>query len=97
MKVLFVNQVLEENNKYTFSLARALIRNGIDVTVCGIEKDDVSALDELDRFTIAQISSFIDVCNKGKCVNCLAVLLDQKNRMIDGESVDVLSEFTLED
>ena len=42
MKVLFVNQVPEVNNKYTFSLARALIRNGIDVTVCGIEKDDVS-------------------------------------------------------
>lgn len=66
-------------------------------TIGRIEKDDVSALDDLDRFTIAQISSFIDICNKGKCVNCLAVLLDQKNRMIDGESVDVLSEFTLED
>ena len=68
------------------------------ITVKGrIEKDDVSALDELDRFTIAQISSFIDVCNKNKCVNCLAALLDYKNEMLEGETVDVLSEFTLED
>lgn len=43
MKVLLVNQIPEVNNKYTFSLAGALINNGVDVTVCGIEDDNVTA------------------------------------------------------
>ena len=43
MKVLLLNQIPEVNNKYTFSLARALLRQGVQVEVCGIEDDDVSA------------------------------------------------------
>ena len=42
MKVLLLNQIPEVNNKYTFSLARGLQKNGVDVVVCGIEDDDVS-------------------------------------------------------
>lgn len=42
MKVVLLNQVPEVNNKYSFSLARGLIRSGVDVKVCGIETDDVS-------------------------------------------------------
>ena len=42
MNVLIINQVPEVNNKYTFSLARALINQGVCVTVCGISDDNVS-------------------------------------------------------
>lgn len=38
-KVLLVDQVPEVNRKYTFSLARALKRQGINITVCGVEED----------------------------------------------------------
>ena len=43
MKVLLLNQIPEVNNKYTFSMARGLKKAGVDITVCGIENDDVSA------------------------------------------------------
>lgn len=43
MKVLLLNQVPEVNNKYTFSLADAIAENGVDIVVCGIESDNVSA------------------------------------------------------
>lgn len=43
MKVLLLNQVPEVNNKYTFSLAEAIAKNGVDIVVCGIESDNVSA------------------------------------------------------
>lgn len=40
MKVLLLNQVPEVNNKYTFSLARALSLLGTDIAVCGMESDN---------------------------------------------------------
>ena len=43
MKVLLVNQIPEVNNKYTFSLARALKKREVDIAVCGIADDDVSS------------------------------------------------------
>ena len=68
------------------------------ITIVGrIAKDDISALEYLNRFTIAQISSFIDVCNKNHCVNCLAALLDYKNKLYLDEPIDLMKEFTLED
>ncbi len=42
MKALLINQIPEVNNKYTFSLAAALKKQGIDITVCGIKEDEVS-------------------------------------------------------
>ena len=42
MKVLLLNQIPEVNNKYTFSLAEAIKKQGIDIVVCGIEDDNVS-------------------------------------------------------
>lgn len=42
MKVLILNQIPEVNNKYTFSLARALQNKSAEVVVCGIENDNVS-------------------------------------------------------
>lgn len=52
MKVLFLNQIPEVNNKYTFSLARALRKCGVDVVVCGIEDDDVSAYKDVPYLNI---------------------------------------------
>lgn len=41
MKVLLLNQIPEVNNKYTFSLADAISKQGMDIVVCGIEDDNV--------------------------------------------------------
>jgi glycosyltransferase involved in cell wall biosynthesis len=43
VKILLLNQIPEVNNKYTFSLARGLMKQNIDLRVCCIEDDDVSA------------------------------------------------------
>lgn len=52
MKVLLLNQIPEVNNKYNFSLARALIRQGADVITCCINDDDVSVYTDvpMDNF-----------------------------------------------
>ncbi len=42
MKVLLLNQIPEVNNKYTFSLAEAVGKQGVDIVVCGIEDDNIS-------------------------------------------------------
>ncbi|MGN0436364.1 MAG: glycosyltransferase family 4 protein, partial [Wujia sp.] len=52
MRVLIINQVPEVNNKYTFSLARALMRKNVDVTVCGIEDDNVSSYSDVKYINI---------------------------------------------
>ena len=52
MKVFFLNQVPEVNNKYTFSLARAVMKQGVDITVCGIEDDDYSAYEDVPHVNI---------------------------------------------
>lgn len=43
MKVLLLNQIPEVNNKYTFSLADAISKQGVDIVVCGIEDDNVES------------------------------------------------------
>lgn len=52
MKVLLLNQIPEVNNKYTFSLARGLKKAGIDIRVCGIEDDNVSAYSDIPFINI---------------------------------------------
>lgn len=52
MKILLLNQIPEVNNKYTFSLARGLKKAGIEITVCGIENDDVSAYSDIPYINI---------------------------------------------
>lgn len=42
MKVLLLNQIPEVNNKYTFLLADAISKQGVDIVVCGIEDDNVA-------------------------------------------------------
>ncbi|OON88456.1 hypothetical protein BXO88_01300 [Oribacterium sp. C9] len=52
MKVLFLNQIPEVNNKYTFSLARALKKGGVDIVVCGISTDNYEAYSDCEIINI---------------------------------------------
>lgn len=52
MKVLLLDQIPEVNNKYTFSLARGIKKNDVDISVCGIETDDVSAYSDINYLPI---------------------------------------------
>ena len=64
-------------------------------TVAGrIKKDDVSASQWFDRFTLAQIQSFIDLANDNKATNVLALLLEYKEKTFP--DFDPMAEFTLE-
>ena len=42
-------------------------------------KDDISVSIYLDRFTLAQITDFIDIATKNKCTNVSALLLQYKH------------------
>lgn len=44
-----------------------------------VRKDDATIGRLLDRYTLAQITDFINIANENKCDNVLAVLLDYKN------------------
>ena len=44
-----------------------------------IKKDDISVSIYLDRFTLAQITDFIDIATKNKCTNVSALLLQYKH------------------
>ena len=59
MKVVFLNQIPEVNNKYSFSLARGLVKAGVDVAVCGIETDDVSAYKDVPFLPLFESYSVI--------------------------------------
>ena len=65
------------------------------VTVYGrILKDDVSIASQMDRFTLAQITEFINAAIENNCTNVTALLLDYKNKCFsDFEPMD---EFVLE-
>nr|WP_300324906.1 glycosyltransferase family 4 protein [uncultured Anaerostipes sp.] len=52
MKVILLDQIPEVNNKYSFSLANALNKNNVDIFICGIDGDDVSAYSGTDYLPI---------------------------------------------
>lgn len=52
MKVLFLNQIPEVNNKYTYSLARSLKKSGINIEVCGIQDDNVEQYTDVPQVSI---------------------------------------------
>lgn len=60
MKVVLLNQIPEVNNKYSFSLARGLKNAGIDIMVCGIDTDDVSAYQDIPFLPLFESYSRID-------------------------------------
>lgn len=51
-KVLILNQIPEVCNKFTFSLARNLKEIGVDIAVCGIEDDNVTAYNDVKFLNI---------------------------------------------
>lgn len=59
-----------------------------------IRKDDVSAIDVIDRFTLAQIVELIKTAQEAKAVNVLALLLEYKNTHF--AEFDPMEEFSLE-
>lgn len=65
------------------------------VTIYGrILKDDVSVAEYLPRFTLAQISEFINAAAENNCTNVTALLLDYKARNF--ADFDPMEEFSLE-
>ena len=64
-------------------------------TVYGrILKDDVSAVEHLDSFTLAQVTELLNLAVENSCTNCTAALLEYKNTHFpDFDPMDV---FTLE-
>ncbi len=54
MKILFLNQIPEVNNKYTFSLVRSLRKQNVDITVCGMEDDDVSSYQDIPFYGLIE-------------------------------------------
>ena len=65
------------------------------ITVWGrVRKDDVSVMEQMDRFTLAQITEFIRTAQEAGATNVLAALLEYQNtRFADFDPMD---EFTLE-
>ena len=60
-----------------------------------ILKDDVSVIDNLDSFTLAQITEFINKASEHSCNNVTAVLLEYKNEHF--ADYDPMERFWLED
>ena len=57
-----------------------------------IRNDDVSVAEILPRFTLAQITEFINVAVENNCTNVSAILLDYKNRTFsDFDPMDLFS------
>jgi len=59
-----------------------------------IRKDDLSVMDLMPGFTLAQITEFIAAAQEANAVNVLAALLEYKN--VNFADFDPMAEFTLE-
>ena len=59
-----------------------------------IAKDDVTVMDLMSSFTIAQITEFIAIAQEAEAVNILALLLEYKKEHFAG--FDLMEEFTME-
>ncbi len=64
------------------------------ITVYGrILKDDISIIDYIESFTLAQITEFINLASENKCSNVTAALLNYKNEHFS--DFDPMAEFVL--
>ena len=59
-----------------------------------VRKDDVTVMELMDSFTLAQITEFIKTAQEANAVNVLALLLEYKNAHF--ADFDPMDEFTLE-
>ncbi len=65
------------------------------ITVIGrVQRDDLSIMELMDDFTLAQITEFIAAAQEANANNVLAALLDYKNKHF--ADFDPMAEFTLE-
>ena len=60
----------------------------------GFTKDDVFVMDQIGRFTLAQVTEMIRIAQEAQAVNVLALLLEYKNAHF--ADFDPMEEFTLE-
>lgn len=58
-----------------------------------VKKDDPSVMDQMDSFTLAQVTEFIEAAQKAGATNVTALLLEYKNAHFGG--FDPMDEFTL--
>lgn len=64
-------------------------------TILGrILKDDVSIINYLDSFTLAQVTELLNLAIENQCTNCTAALLEYKNNRFP--DFDPMNVFTLE-
>ena len=59
-----------------------------------VRKDDVSVMDQIGRFTLAQVTEMIQAAQEAQAINVLALLLEYKNAHF--ADFDPMDEFTLE-
>ena len=59
-----------------------------------MRKDDVSIMNLIDKYTLAQVMEFINVAQEAGAVNVLALLLDYKNQKYS--DFDPMEAFTLD-
>ncbi len=59
-----------------------------------VRKDDVSVMNLMDRFTLAQVSEMVAIAQEAQAVNVLALLMEYKNTHF--ADFDPMDEFTLE-
>ena len=81
----------EQRNRRTNMVLGYLDR----ITMYGrLRKDDVSVMERMDDFTLAQVTDFIAAAQDAQAVNVLALLLEYKNNRF--ADFDPMDEFTLE-
>ena len=59
-----------------------------------IKKDDASVMNQMERFTLAQITEFIGIAQENSATNVTALLLNYKNENFG--DFDPMAEFTLD-
>lgn len=88
MKVLLINQIPEVNNKYTFSLAKSLRKEGADLRVCGIEDDDVSSFS-----MVPFINVFLNYSKGNNLFKKIVLYKKSWDRIVEyctGNSIDII-------
>ena len=85
------NFSFKEYTRYTNHIVSILDKWTVETRVL---KDDVSVLDQMSSFTLAQISDFVAMAVENKCVNVAAALLEYKNNHF--ADFDPMESFVLE-
>ena len=94
----WVNNEFEVNNfrfkQYSRQVNHIVVHLDKGTVAGRIKKDDISAAQWFDRFTLAQITEFIRLAQENNAVNILAQLLEYKSAHF--AEFDPMDEFTLD-